>query len=60
MFSIFLEQSLGLSSPYPDPDPVGSEYYWLSWIRIQVCILYTDLDPNPATYKLTKKTLIII
>jgi len=32
----------------PDPDPVGSVYYWLSWIRIR--ILYTD--PDPAAFKL--------
>jgi len=30
-----------------DPDPVGSVYYWLSWIRIR--ILYTDPDPYIVT-----------
>jgi len=31
-----------------DPDPVGSVYYWLSWIR-KLC---TDLDPDPAALKM--------
>jgi len=30
----------------PDPDPVGSVYYWLFWIRIRIRILYTDPDPT--------------
>ena len=33
-----------------DPDPVGSVYYRLSWIRIH--ILYTDPDLDPAAFKL--------
>ena len=27
----------------PDPDPVGSEYNWFSWIRSRM--ISTDLDP---------------
>jgi hypothetical protein len=33
-----------------DMDTVGSIYFWLSWIRIQIRILYTD--PDPAALKL--------
>jgi len=31
-----------------DPDPVGSVYYWLSWIRIRI----SYADPDPAALKL--------
>jgi len=49
-------QSPSVSDPEPDPDPVRSVYWWLSWIWIRV--LYTE--PDPTTFKLTKKKSSII
>jgi len=28
-----------------DPDPVGSVYYWVSWIRIRILVKVLDPDP---------------
>ena len=45
-------QKLLIRTSVANPDPVGSVYYWLSWIRIWICILYTDPDLDPAAFKM--------
>jgi hypothetical protein len=35
-----------------DPDPLGSAFIWMSWIRIP--IRNADPDPDPGAWKLTK------
>jgi len=47
-FSAYLTVLVSVADP--DPDPVGSVYDWLSWIRIR--ILYMDPDPDPAAFKM--------
>jgi len=50
--SVLLQSSV--ADPDRDPDPVGSVYYSLSWIRIRIRILYTDQNLDPAAFKLIK------
>jgi hypothetical protein len=44
---------MSLLSSVVDPDPHGSEFVWLSWIRIRIGNAGPEPDPGPAFPKLT-------